>query len=130
MDYKQTLEELEGALQKLSITNRSVPILVEGEKDVVALKSLGVTGKIIPINSGKSILNLCDWIAKKWECIIILTDWDKQGGRLKKRITENLQGRTKCITEFREVFAKNATVKVMEGLPTYLQTLRKKISES
>lgn len=130
MDYKKTLEELENALQELSVMSKSIPILVEGEKDVAALVSLGISGSIITINSGKSITNLCDWIAKKWDCVIIITDWDKQGGRLKRRITESLQGRTKCITEFRELFAKNSTVKVLEGLPSYLQTLRKKIHES
>ena len=130
MDYKKTLEELENALQELSVMGKSIPILVEGEKDVAALVLLGINGRIIPINSGKSITDLCDWIAKNWDCIIILTDWDKQGGRLKRRIMENLQGRTSCITEFRELFAKNSTVKVLEGLPSYLQTLKKKIYES
>ena len=130
MDYKKTLEELENALQELSVLSKSIPILVEGEKDVAALASLGINGNIIPINSGKSITNLCDWIANNWGCISIITDWDKQGGRLKRRITENLQGRTKCITEFREIFAKNSTVKVLEGFPSYLQTIRKKIHES
>lgn len=128
MDYKKSLQILVEAIQDLDKINKTVPIVVEGENDIIALNTLGIHGKIIPLNSGLSILNLCDTIAKKWNEIIILTDWDRQGGRLCKRIIDNLQGRTSCNTDFRKIFAKNSMVKDLEGLPSYIDNLKKKIS--
>jgi 5S rRNA maturation endonuclease (ribonuclease M5) len=130
MDYKKSLQKLEEGIQDLGTINKTVPIIVEGEKDINALNTLGIHGHIIPLNTGVSILNLCDTIAKRWNEIIILTDWDKQGGRLCKRIIDNLQGRTRCNTDFRKIFAKNAIVKDLEGLPSYIENLKKKISDS
>ena len=130
MDYKKSLQKLEEGIEDLKILNKTVPIIVEGENDINALNTLGVNGIIITLNSGMSILNLCDTIAKRWTEIIILTDWDKQGGRLCKHILNNLQGRTRCNTDFRKIFAKNAMVKDLEGLPSYIDNLKKKICHS
>ena len=127
MDYEQSLQNLEEAIQELINMDNTVPIVVEGENDITALNDLGIHGKIIPLNVGVSIPNLCDRIAKKWQRVIILTDWDRQGGKLCRRIIDNLEGRTKCNTDFREIFAKNATVKDLESLPTYINNLKKKI---
>jgi 5S rRNA maturation endonuclease (ribonuclease M5) len=127
MNYKKALQELEKGLEELKETNRTIPIAVEGEKDVGALHNLGITGDIFTVHSGKSILELCDSIAARHKAIIILTDWDKKGGRLCRGIRDNLQGRTKCITDFRELFAKNTMVTTIEGLPSYLETLRKRV---
>ncbi len=125
MDHKKSLQKLEEGIQDLGKMNNTIPIIVEGEKDVNALNALGIHGKIIPLNAGVSISNLCDTIARRWDEIIILTDWDRQGGRLCKRIIDNLKGRTRCNTDFRKIFAKNAMVKDMEGLPSYIDTLKK-----
>lgn len=127
MDYKKSLEKLEEGIQNLDKLNNTIPIIVEGEKDIIALNTLGIQGNIIPLNSGLSISNLCDSIAKKWNEIIILTDWDRQGGRLCKRLIDNLKGRTRCNTDFRKIFAKNALVKDIEGLPKYISTLKQKV---
>jgi 5S rRNA maturation endonuclease (ribonuclease M5) len=127
MDYEKSLQKLEEGIHELGNLGDTIPIIVEGEKDITALHALGIHGKIIPLNTGVSISNLCDKIARKWEKIIILTDWDRQGGRLCRHIIENLKGRTRCNTDFREIFAKNATVKDIEGLPTYINNLKKKV---
>ena len=47
MDYKKSLEEIEKALIELREENKKIPVIVEGEKDIEALKKLGLTGKII-----------------------------------------------------------------------------------
>lgn len=127
MDYVRSLQNLEEGIENLNKLNNTVPIVVEGEKDIIALNALGIHGTIIPLNTGLSISNLCDTIAKQWDEIIVLTDWDRQGGRLCKRLIDNLKGRTRCNTDFRKIFAKNATVKDIEGLPSYMATLKQKI---
>ena len=43
MDYEKSLEELEKAIQELREDNKTVPIIVEGEKDREALQKLDVT---------------------------------------------------------------------------------------
>jgi 5S rRNA maturation endonuclease (ribonuclease M5) len=128
MDHKKSLEEINDAIKKLRKENEKIPILVEGEKDVDALRSLGINGKILTINYGKSISNFCDDLADRYKGIIILTDLDRKGGRLCRSIQKNLEGRVKCMTKFRDTFSKFAAVKNIEGLPTYLKNLDAKLN--
>ena len=127
MDYKKSLEEIEKALIELREENKKIPVIVEGEKDIEALKKLGVTGEIISLNSGISLIDFCDKIARDYKDIIILTDWDKKGGFLCSTIRRNLQGRVFCNTYYREVFAKCSMIKTVEGLPSWFMTMSEKI---
>ena len=127
MDYKKSLEEIEKALIELREENKKIPVIVEGEKDIEALKKLGVTGIIISLNSGSSLIDFCDKIAREYKDIIILTDWDKKGGFLCSTIRRNLQGRVFCNTYYREVFAKCSMIKTVEGLPSWFMTMNEKI---
>ena len=127
MDYKKSLEEIEKALIDLREENKKIPVIVEGEKDIEALKKLGLTGKIISLNSGSSLIDFCDKIAREYKDIIILTDWDKKGGFLCSTIRGNLQGRVFCNTYYREVFAKCSMIKTVEGLPSWFMTMNEKI---
>ena len=125
MDYKSSLDEVLEIIDELSEENKKIPILVEGGKDKKALKKLNIKGKIITINSGKNLIDFCDRLSKKYDEIIILTDWDRKGGFLRKRIQENLKGRIKCITKFRRLLSKNTMIKTVEGLPSYIKTMTK-----
>ena len=82
MDYKKSLEELEKGLNELREENKTVPIIVEGEKDIDALRKLSIFGEIIRVNTGVSLTDFCDQLAGKYRDIIILTDWDRKGGFL------------------------------------------------
>jgi 5S rRNA maturation endonuclease (ribonuclease M5) len=128
MDCRAALEEIEKAIEEIRDKNRNTPIIVEGEKDVRALNSLDINGDIITVHCGMEIANLCDYIASHYKEIIILTDWDRKGWQLCKKIEKNLKGRTKCITEYRLIFAKNAMVKDIESIPTFLKNLRNKVN--
>lgn len=125
MDYKTSLDEVLKIIDELIDENKDIPILVEGGKDKKALKKLNIKGKIITINSGKNLIDFCDKLAKKYNEIIILTDWDRKGGFLRKRIQQNLKGRTKCITKYRRLLSKNTMIKTVEGLPSYIKTMTK-----
>lgn len=129
MNYKKSLEVVEKALIELKEKNKSIPIVVEGEKDRDALRSLDFTGVIINVNSGKTIIDFCDYLARKYREIILLTDWDRKGGSLCRRIKQNLKGRVKCNVDYRAVFAKNAMTKTIEGLPSWISTMRNKSVE-
>lgn len=127
MNYEKSLEDLKKSILELQEENKLIPIIVEGEKDVEALHKLEINGAIITINSGLSIPDFCDKIANKYEEIIILTDWDRKGGFLCHTIMRNLEGRVLCNTRFRKIFAKNAKIKTVEGLPSWISTMNEKL---
>ena len=126
MDYEKSLEDLEEALSELKEENKTVPIIVEGEKDQQALRKIGIKGEIIRFNTGMSIANFCDMISQKYKSVILLTDWDRKGGLLCSMIRKNLESRVKCNTKYREQFAKRSTIRTVEGLPSWINTLKKK----
>ena len=127
MDDLETLEELEEVLNELQEENKTVPIIVEGEKDITALRKLEMTGEIIRFNKGQSVSDFCDTIAQKYQKIILLTDWDWRGGRLGLSIKKHLENRVECNISYRQLFAQRCTCRTVEGIPSWLQTLRRKI---
>ena len=128
MDFKKSIEDLEKIIDELGEENRSIPIIVEGKKDIEALRKLDINGEIIGINSGHTLIDFCDKIAQEHTDIIILTDWDRKGGYLCRTIKKNLEGRVNCNTKYRELFAKNAMIRTLEGLPSWLETMKKKLN--
>ena len=66
MDYRKTLDDLTKLLEELQQENQNTPIIVEGIHDKNALKKLGITGTIIPLNKGLPIANFCDQISTKY----------------------------------------------------------------
>ena len=128
MDYEKSLSDLEKILDDLRDKNNEIPILVEGDKDIEALKKLNITGIILCLNKGMSVTNFCDLIAKKYDKIMILTDWDKKGGQLCYKLKKNLIGRVDCITDYRKKIAQKTTIKTVEGLPSWIETIKNKIN--
>ena len=126
MNYEKTLEDSEKALFELREENKTIPIIVEGNKDVEALRKLGVSGEIIRFNQGVSIPDFCDMISHRYKKIIILTDWDRKGGYLCSTIKKNLEGLVYCNTRFREIFAKRSMIRTLEGLPSWIETIQHK----
>jgi 5S rRNA maturation endonuclease (ribonuclease M5) len=130
MDEKQSLEEIEKALMELQEENTTVPIIVEGEKDVAALRMLNLPGTIIRFNTGQSVPDFCDTIAHNHQKIILLTDWDWRGGRLCQQIKKHLEYRINVNLRYRSLFAQRCSCRTVEGLPTWIETLHKKIDEA
>jgi len=130
MDDLQRLEDLDILLSELREENNTIPIIVEGEKDIVALRKLEMTGEIIRFNTGQSIPDFCDSIAEKYQKIILLTDWDWRGGRLGSSIKKHLENRVECTISYRQMLAHLCTCRTVEGIPSWLETLRRKIKMS
>jgi 5S rRNA maturation endonuclease (ribonuclease M5) len=127
MDDQEVFEELEELLTELREENKTIPIIVEGEKDITALRKLELTGEIVRFNTGQSIPDFCDTIAQKHRKIILLTDWDWRGGRLGSTIKKHLENRVECNMRYRQMFAQHCMCRTVEGIPSWLQTLQKKI---
>ena len=111
---------------------KGTPIVVEGINDVNALRQLSISGKIIPVKaSGKNFIDMIDELVntEKRE-IIILMDFDRHGRELARRMTRHLQEvKIKPNMHFWNRFLKfvGRNVKDIEGLASYLETLKKKI---
>ncbi len=126
MNYQETLENLETTLTELIHDNHDIPIIVEGDRDVQALRKLNLTGPIIQYNQGLSAPDFCDQITHKHKAVILLTDWDRRGGRLHFTLKRHLENRVTCITKYREAFATHCSVRTVESLPAWLTTLKAK----
>ncbi len=127
MNDQQVLEELEELLSELREENKTVPIIVEGDKDINALRKLEITGEIIRFNTGQSISDFSDSIARQYRKVILLTDWDWRGGRLGSTIKKHLENRVECNVRYRQVFAQHCACRTVEGIPSWWQTFQKKI---
>ena len=117
------------------------PILVEGRKDVVALKSMGFTRPFEQVNRGwdqsrlvthifetYGILNKVDQGAS----VILLMDWDRTGGRLQRKIGERLQAfgmRIDNETRMELVRAMKPEGRTVEGLKAHAEKLRPYIDQ-
>ena len=131
----QKLEKILEILDKLATESaKGTPIVVEGTSDVNALRHLSITGKIIPVKaSGKIFINMIDEVVNAGKSeIILLMDFDRRGKEWTKRIAKHLQDlRIKPNTLFWNGLLKlvGRDVKDIEGLATYLETLKKKWSK-
>ena len=114
---------------------KGTPIIVEGKNDVEALRNLAVKGKIISAKTGgKSLLDVISEVEKtSTNEIILLFDFDRRGKEWTKRIRQQLErARIKPNTRFwRELLTLvGREVKDVEGLTTYMETLKSKIYNS
>jgi len=112
---------------------KGTPILVEGKKDVDALRASGVTGTVLTVKTGgKSFLDAVTEIEKMGAPeVILLLDFDRRGKEGTKRLKQNLE-RAKIkpnIKFWRELAALvGKEIQCVESLTAYLDTLRAKVS--
>lgn len=108
---------------------------MEGKKDVESLRALGIEGNIIEAKTaGKALL---DVISEVQECeaqeVILLLDFDRRGKEWTKRLKQYLEKtKTKPNVFFWEKLLTMAghEVKDVEGLASYMETLKRKITGS
>jgi 2,5-diamino-6-(ribosylamino)-4(3H)-pyrimidinone 5'-phosphate reductase len=114
---------------------KGTPIIVEGKNDIKALRVLGVEGKIISAKTGgKSILDVVSEVEKSaGKEVILLLDFDRRGKEWTKRLKQNLENaKTKINLTFWSKLQKltGTEVKDVEGLASYMETLKRKIHNS
>jgi 5S rRNA maturation endonuclease (ribonuclease M5) len=129
---KNKMETILQLLNELKFeSTKGVPIIVEGQKDVDALKELGINGNIISAKtSGKSFVDLLFKLEEqKHKEIILLLDFDRRGKEWTKRLKQSLeQAKIKPNIYFwnRLKAFLGRDVKDIESLTAYLRTLQKK----
>lgn len=128
---EKKLEKILKLIDRLTIeSTKGTPIIVEGRKDLNALRKFGLTGDIIPAKSaGKSFFDVVDEIQRRQKReTILLLDFDGPGRVWTNRLTRRLE-EVRIIPNvniWKALFSLvRHDVKDIEGLPTYLNTLRK-----
>lgn len=123
-EHDERLETIAETLDELKELNRALPVIVEGEKDVQTLRALGLGGEIIKLHKGQSLAVFCETIAREHDKVIIMTDWDAQGGELCRMLREILKANdVRYDTELRAKLAMccKKEIKDVEGLCKYMR---------
>jgi 5S rRNA maturation endonuclease (ribonuclease M5) len=112
-------------------SSRGMPIIVEGKKDIAALRELGVEGRIISAKTGgKSRLDVISDVEKNAaQEVILLLDFDRHGKEWTKILREHFEkARIRTNLTFWNELLRFAgrELKDIEGLATYMETMKKK----
>jgi 5S rRNA maturation endonuclease (ribonuclease M5) len=118
----------------------SCPVLIEGIKDVKALRKLGFTGIIEQLNRGWGRSRLVAYLFEKYGCnnpndggpaLILLMDWDRTGGRIQNDMSMRLRGMDISLdeeTRMELVRAMKPEGKTVESLAPFAKDLLEKMS--
>jgi len=112
-------------------SENGIPILVEGKKDVRALRKLGIKGLIITIKTrGKTFLDVISKIKKlELKKVILLLDFDKRGKEATRCLQNNLEHNkiNYNINYWFDLIALTSKeIQFIESLDVYLLNLAKK----
>ncbi len=128
MRPEERLEKFKDLISELTRLNSEIPVVVEGRKDVRTLREIGLKGEILRLGKGASVFSLCEDISKKYEKVIILTDWDRKGGQLAKLLREGLEAngvRYDDDIRARIAVLTKKDIKDVESLARHLNRLRR-----
>ena len=103
--------------------------MVEGLRDRNALRQLGITKNIYPLNRGKSVFSFCEDISKRTRSAVILTDWDRRGGQLARMLRDGLEANGVHANDsirMQLVILSKKEVKDIESLPTFIARLKER----
>ena len=118
-------ERLREVLAALYEVNKRFPVIVEGKKDAIALKKLGLSGELITLHSGKGLYDFCEDMAQKFPRVVLLLDWDDKGEALYRSVSRNLDGHWEEFSAFRGIIKMlcQKDIKDIEGIPKLLLRL-------
>ena len=116
-------------------SEKGTPIIVEGKKDIEALRGLGVKGTVLSVKTGgKSFQDAVAEIEQmKAPEIILLLDFDRRGKEGTKRLRQNLEiAKIKSNVKFWHALSAlvGKEIQCVESLNTYLDNLKAKIGVS
>lgn len=132
---KRRLEKTTDLLNRLAEKAASgIQILVEGRNDIEALRKLAIKGDIMAAKtSGRSFLDVLREVRERdTEEVVLLMDFDRRGKEWTKGLAQNLERmRVKANLLFWKelVSLVGRDLKDIEGLPTYMETLRRKCGD-
>lgn len=127
--YRKRLERVEELLSELSdYSGRGAIIIVEGKRDILSLKKLGIEGDF-ELATRDSLFNFSERIAKLGKEVIILTDWDRRGDLLAVKLSEYFENfglRPELQIRNKLKLISQKEIKDIESLYNYVSRLRLK----
>ncbi len=80
--------------------------VVEGERDRRSLRRLGLSGAVTVVHRGRPLSGTAHALAQARR-VILLTDWDTEGGHLAQRLKEYLEAESVALDlDYRRRFAR------------------------
>ena len=134
-NLKRRVERITELLERLAEKSANgVPIIVEGRNDIDALRKLTIKGDVITAKtSGRSFLDVLREVGNRGtQEVVLLMDFDRRGKEWTRRLAQNLEKmRVKANPFFWNELLNlvGHDLKDIEGLPTYMETLRKKCGD-
>jgi len=123
----ERLEMLEELILKLqALSDIGAIIVVEGRRDVDSLRSLGIKGDI-KLSSQQPLLDFTELLSRSGKDIVLLTDWDRKGGIVARKIIDYLQAYgiiPNTDIRSRISFLVKKRIKDIESLSKYMGKLR------
>jgi len=113
-------------LEELKEKARNSILLVEGQKDRIALSALDVKGEVWQVKGGDSIFQIAENLAKERKRAVILTDWDRKGGQLCRLLKNALKANGVEYDDtlrMKLVKIAKSEVKDVQGLPSLYSRL-------
>lgn len=115
-----------------TVSANGTPIVVEGQKDVDALRKLNIKGNILTAKTyGRSLLNVVDGAKRRgFSEVILLMDFDRRGKEWTKRLMQNFEKtavKPNLLFWRKLIRLVGRDVKDIEGLASYIKTLHEKI---
>jgi 5S rRNA maturation endonuclease (ribonuclease M5) len=120
----EALEELIASL--IDASCQGAAVIVEGKRDLQALRALGLPGPVI-MASRRPALQLAEDAARSYSQIILLTDWDRKGDEMCKTIELHLRSvGSRPDKEIRSRLGKlvKKEIKDVESLNRYAEKMR------
>ena len=128
-------EKILQVLERLADESRKgKPIIVEGKKDIDALRAFGLEGQIISAKTaGKAFLDVLSEVEK---CgtreVVLLLDFDRRGKEWTQRLKQQLEKmgitpNTRFWHELLNLLSRD--IRDVESLTNYMKTLRRKLND-
>jgi len=106
-------ESLSDWIRSLKEVSKDYPVLVEGKRDVEALRKFGIRN-VISL-SGKRFSDIPDLLENEAEGAVLLFDLDPQGERIKAKISKLLRSQGFLVIEdFREYLREAGIIHIEE----------------
>jgi len=111
----EEVEQIQTMLDEIKC--RNLLVIVEGPKDVRALKALGVDNVL---SLKKPLFAVVEEVASKAKEVVVLTDLDEEGRKLYHELSSHLQKHRVKINNHLRDFLFKTGLRHIEGLPSYL----------
>ncbi len=133
---ESNFEELKTVIDEINsfLNQNGAVCLVEGKRDVQSLQFMGIKGRIIT-TSGKSLQEIAELLEEKFNTVLILTDIDRRGRSLRRRLIELLPKKYLVEPTLRKKLFKISSKKgiprisEVEGLSSLFQSMEREIEK-